>query len=173
MNVSTAIRTKRAVRSFKPLSLPDDVVLAILNAGRRAQSSKNEQSWRFVAIRDKSILMALSECGRWAGHLAGAGLGIAILTPDPAEKFQYMFDAGQSAAYMQLAAWELGVGSCLASIYDDEQARRVLGYPAEWHLRIAISFGYPSLETELVAAPRKGGRQPIEQVVHYDRWAAG
>ncbi len=62
-------------------------------------------------MQDKAILKALSECGTWAGHLAGAALGVAILTPDPTEKFQIMFDAGQAAAYMQLAAWELGVGS--------------------------------------------------------------
>ena len=44
----------------------------------------------------------------------------APLLFDPGEKFQTMFDAGQAAAYMQLAAWELGVGSCLASIYEPE-----------------------------------------------------
>ena len=111
MNVSEAIRTKRATRKFQDKPLPDEVVHAILNAGRRSQSSKNEQAWQFIAIRDRSILKALSECGQWAGHLAGATLGIAILTPEPTAKFQTMFDAGQAAAFMQLAAWELGVGS--------------------------------------------------------------
>ena len=59
-----------------------------------------------------------------------------------------MFDAGQAAAYMQLAAWELGVGSCPASIYEPEKARQMLGFPAELHLRIALSFGYPADEFE-------------------------
>ncbi|MGZ9220988.1 MAG: nitroreductase family protein, partial [Anaerolineales bacterium] len=67
MNVSDAIRTKRAVRKFQDKPLPEDVIHAILNAGRRSQSSKNEQTWQFVAIRDKSILTPLSECGTWAG----------------------------------------------------------------------------------------------------------
>jgi nitroreductase len=122
MNVSEAIRTKRAIRQFQDKPLPDEVVLAVLNAGRRSQSSKNEQGWQFIAIRDKSLLKALSECGQWAGHLAGAALGVAILTPDPTAKFQTMFDAGQAAAFMQLAAWELGVGSVPASIYEYEKA---------------------------------------------------
>ena len=85
MNVSEAIRTKRAIRKFQDKPLPEDVIHAILNAGRRSQSSKNEQAWQFIAIRDKSILGALSKCGTYAGHLAGAALGVAILTPDPAE----------------------------------------------------------------------------------------
>ena len=170
MNISDAIRTKRAVRKFQDKPLPEDVIHAILNAGRRAQSSKNEQGWQFIAIRDKDILKALSETGTYAGHLAGAALGVAILTPDPTGKFQIMFDAGQAAAYMQLLAWELGVGSCLASIYEHEKARQILGFPSEWHLRIAISFGYPADEQKLSAAPKKGGRRTLEEIVHWDTW---
>lgn len=170
MNVSEAIRTKRAIRKFQDKPLPEEAVHAILNAGRRSQTSKNEQGWRFVAIRDKSILKALSECGTWAGHLAGAAMGVAILTPEPTAKFQTMFDAGQAAAFMQLTAWELGVGSVPASIYEAEKAREILGFPPEWHLRIALSFGYPLEEEKLSAPPKKGGRRPLEEVVHWDRW---
>jgi nitroreductase len=170
MNVSEAIRLKRAVRKFKDQALPDEIVHAILNAGRRSQSSKNTQTWQFIAMRDKSILKELSTCGEWAGHLAGAALGVAILTLDPSEKFQIMFDAGQAAAFMQLAAWELGVGSVPASIYEPEKARQILGFPAEWHLRIALSFGYPLDEEKLSAPPKKGGRVTFEDVVHWDRW---
>jgi nitroreductase len=170
MDVSQAIRTKRAIRKFQDKPLPEEVVHEILNAGRRSQSSKNEQPWQFIAIREKSILKALSEFGQWAGHLAGAALGVAILTPEPTAKFQTMFDAGQAAAFMQLAAWELGIGSVPASIYDFEKAREILGFPPEWHLRIALSFGYPLEEQSLTQAPKKGGRRSLEEVVHWDRW---
>jgi nitroreductase len=170
MNVSDAIRMKRAVRKFRAEPLPEDVVRAILNAGRRSQSSKNEQGWQFIAIRDKSTLEALSKTGTYAGHLAGAALGVAIVTPSPEGKFQDLFDAGQAAAYMQLAAWELGVGSCLASIYEPELARQILGFPPEWHLRIALSFGYPADEAKLTSEPKKGGRRSLEEVAHWERW---
>ena len=170
MNVSDVIRTKRAIRKFQDRALPEEVVKAILNAGRRSQSSKNEQGWQFIAIRDKSVLQALSVCGQWAGHLAGAALAVAILTPNPEGKFQTMFDAGQAAAFMQLAAWELGVGSVPASIYEHEKARTILGFPPEWHLRIALSFGYPVDEEKLSAAPKKGGRRSLEDVVHWEKW---
>ena len=170
MNVSEAIRTKRAVRQFQEKPLPQEAVLAILNAGRRAQSAKNSQPWQFIAVQDKQTLTALSQLGVYAGHLAGAALGVAILTPDPTEKFQLMFDAGQAAAYMQLAAWELGVGSCLASIYEPDKARAVLGFPPDLYLRIMLSFGYPLEESLLAAPPKKGGRQPLENLVHWDKW---
>ncbi len=170
MNVSDAIRLKRAVRKFQDKPLPDEVIHAILNSGRRSQSSKNNQAWQFIAIRDKKILKALSQCGEWAGHIAGAALCVAILTPEPTEKFQTMFDAGQAAAFMQLAAWELGVGSCPASIYDFELARQILAFPPEWHLRVALSFGYALEEEKISAAPKKGGRMSLDEVVHWGRW---
>lgn len=170
MNVSEAIRMKRAVRQFKDQPLPEEIIASILNAGRRAQSSKNTQPWSFIVIQDKTTLKALSECGTYAGHLAGAALGVAILTPDPAKRFSIMFDAGQAAAYMQLAAWELGVGSCLATIYEYEPARQLLGYPGEMHLFIAISFGYPVDHAYLTTHPQKGGRRSMEDIVHWDRW---
>ena len=170
MNVTDAIRTKRAVRQFQDKALPEQSVQAILNAGRRSQSSKNTQPWQFIAMRDRAILTALSTCGTYAGHLAGAALGVAILTPQPDEKFQTLFDAGQTAAYMQLAAWELGIGSCLASIYEPEKAREILGFPNEWQLRICISFGYPAQAEQLTAAPKKGGRKALDEMAHWDKW---
>lgn len=170
MNVSSAIRLKRAVRRFREQPLPDEVVQQILNAGRRSQSSKNNQPWQFIAVRDKIILTALSTTGAYAGHLAGAALGVAILIPNPDERFQTLFDAGQAAAYMQLAAWELGVGSCLASIYEPGRAREILGFPPEWQVRICLSFGYPADQSLLSAAPQKGGRKSLAELVHWDKW---
>ncbi|MBC7879384.1 MAG: nitroreductase family protein [Anaerolineales bacterium] len=170
MNVSDAIRLKRAVRKFQDKPLPDEVIYSILNSGRRSQSSKNDQAWRFIAIRDKEILKALSLCGQWAAHIAGAALCVAILTPDPESKFQIMFDAGQAAAFMQLAAWEMGVGSCPASLYEFDKTRAILGYPAEWHLRIALSFGYALDKEKISAPPKKGGRISLGEIVHLDKW---
>lgn len=170
MNISDAIHLKRAVRKFTDQPLPAETIFAILNAGRRAQSSKNTQPWHFIAITDKVILKQLSECGEWAGHLAGAALGVAIVHPDPAERFQILFDIGQAAAYMQLAAWELGVGSCMATIYQGDKARQILGFPPDLHIRFAISFGYPADEAKLTTPPQKGGRKPASEVIHREKW---
>ncbi len=170
MNVSDAIKYKRAVRQFQDKPLPRDVILAILDAGRRSQSSKNTQPWDFIVIQDKVTLKALSNLGTYAGHLAGAALGVAVITPSPEQRFSIMFDAGQAAAYMQLAAWELGIGSCLATIYEPEKARQLLGFPEDLFIRIAISFGYPLKDDQFDSPPVKGGRRSFEEVVHWERW---
>ncbi|MBS3753919.1 MAG: nitroreductase family protein [Anaerolineales bacterium] len=73
------------------------------------------------------------------------------------QRFSIMFDAGQSAAYMQLAAWELGIGSVPATIYKRGKAREILAYLEEKECNIALSFGYPEKEDALTRPPQKGG----------------
>ena len=91
MSVSQAITYKRAVRQFKDIAIPKEVINSILNAGRRSQSSKNTQPWGFIAIQDREKLQALSELGTYAGHLAGAALGVAIITEPPEKKLSILF----------------------------------------------------------------------------------
>ncbi len=172
MEVWEAIRKKRAVRVFKNEPLPDEAVTRILDAGRRSQSSKNTQPWDFIAIRDRDQLKRMATIGHWTGHVAGAALCVAIVVPatQPGEEFEWkhMFDAGQAASYMQLAALEIGVGSCLGTVYRHDEARQILGYSADKTVNIVISFGYPAEQSETPA--KKGGRRPLEEVVHWDRW---
>jgi len=164
MDVIEAIRTQRAVRRFKDEPLPEEAVRTILNAGRRAQSSKNTQPWTFVAIHDRETLRRLSECGTYAGHLAGAALGVALVSSE-----RNGFDLGQAAACMQLAAWDLGIGSCLAAMWEPERAKEILGIPGDQEFRIAISFGFPAEDDQRPSGVRVG-RRPLDEVVQWERW---
>lgn len=169
MDVWEAIRTKRAVRQYTGQPLPDAVVARILDAGRRAQSSKNTQPWDFIAIRDRETLVRLSTTAQWMGHAAGAALNVALIAPAEATTYgHYGFDLGQCAAYMQLAAHELGVGSCIGAVADKAAARALLGYPEDRELLMTISFGYPAPDRP--KGMGRAGRRPLEDVVHWERW---
>jgi nitroreductase len=173
MSAWWAISTKRAVRKFAATSLEPAHLDRILQAGRRAGSSKNLQRWEFVVCRDRGHLEDLSKVGPWAGHLAGAAVGIALVTPDPAAAdapLSVMFDLGQAAENMMLAAWELGIGSVPATVYEHYLARRLLVYPATHHCEYILSFGYPADSAALTRPNRPGGRRPLGEMVHEERW---
>jgi nitroreductase len=173
MSVWRAISTKRAIRKFADTPLEPAQLDRIVRAGRRSGSSKNLQRWEFIVCRDRAHLRELAGVGPWAGHLAGAGVGIALVTPvskgadDP---LSVMFDLGQAAAYMMLAAWELGIGSVPATVYEHDLARRLLGYPETHHCEYILSFGYPADAAELTAPNRPGNRRPLDEIVHDERW---
>ena len=172
-SVETAVARKRAVRQFAERPLEPDVVERIVDGGRHAGSSKNQQRWMFIVCRDRAHLEALGAVGPWAGHVAGAAVAIALVTPDPkapGAPLSILWDLGQAAQNMMLVAWELGVGSVPATVYDHELARRLLGYPADWYCEFLLSFGYPADATDLTRPPARGGRRPLEDVVREERW---
>ena len=168
-----AIRTRRTVRAFQDRPLAEPHLERILRAGRRANSSKNLQRWSFIVCRDREHLRELSTLGPWAGHLAGAAVGIALVTPDPRAPdapLSILFDLGQAADAMMLTAWELGIGSVPATVYEHDLARQLLGYPEGEHCEYLLSFGYPADPTALTRPPKPGGRRPLADLVHQERW---
>jgi nitroreductase len=174
-SVSTwdAIRTKRMIRAFADRPLDPAHLERILDAGRHAGSSKNLQRWEFIVCRDRAHLVELSAVGPWASHLAGAAVAVALVTPDPHRPdapLSILFDLGQAAANMQLAAWELGIGSVPATVYEHDLARRLLGYPADRYCEYFLSFGYPADPAAMTAPPRSGGRHPLADLIHEERW---
>ena len=172
-SVWEAVRTKRAIRRFAERPLEPAHLERILDAGRRSGSSKNLQRWSFIVCRDRAHLLELSKVGAYAGHLAGAAAAIALVTPDPrgpAAPLSILFDLGQAAANMMLVAWELGIGSVPATVYDPDLARSLLGYPAGQHCEYLLSFGYPADPTGLQAPPRAGGRAALGDLVHDEHW---
>lgn len=163
--ISELIRTKRAVRQFESRPVPEDVIRQIVDCGRRAQSSKNTQPWHFIVVRERATLQRLSECGAYAGHISGAAFAVALISEKADGSND--FDLGQAAAYLQLAAWEQGVGSCIATLGEADKAKAVLGVPAERGLRMALSFGYPA---QPPAPPKRGGRRSFDEVVRWEHW---
>jgi nitroreductase len=168
-----AIDSLRVVREFADRPIEPWTLERILHAGRRTASAKNLQRWAFVVCRERDHLAELAAVGPWAGHLAGAAVAIALLTPDPRAEgapLSITWDLGRAAENMVLAAWELGIGSVPATVYDHDLARRLLGHPADWHCEYILSFGYPADPAVLGAPKRAGGRRPLAEIVHEERW---
>jgi len=167
------VATKRAIRQFAARPLDPDHLRWILDAGRRAGSSKNLQRWDFIVCSHRSHLRELSDVGPWAGHLARAAAAVALVTPDPrapGAPLSILFDLGQAAANMMLVAAELGIGSVPATVYEHDLAQRLLGYPGDRHCEYLLSFGYPLDPARLAAPGRPGGRRDLADIVHWERW---
>ena len=172
------MRSMRVVRRFADRPIPDEVLDDVLEVGRWTGSSKNTQPWQVVVVRDRATLEQLSKLGQFAGHLAGARLAL-VLVMDGAGN---AFDCGRLAERFMLAAWAHGVGSCIGSIWPDdntEKAKALLGIPAERWMRHAISLGYPAdgaatrvRGTRMAGALPSIGRKPLRDFVSWERYGA-
>ena len=95
---------------------------------------------------------------------------MALVTPPPSQRKTILFAAGQAAACMQLAAWELGVVSCLGTVWDPGKAAVVLGLPDDREVDLLVAFGYPLPADAEPRRGRKGGRRQLDDVVRRERW---
>jgi len=170
----TVILTCRAVRHFTDQPVPERDLRRILEAGRWTGSAKNVQPWHFLVVRARETLDQLAQCGRYASHLRGAA-AVVVLVTSPGTWVD--FDAGRAAQNMMLAAWSLGLGSCIASLHEADRARGLLKVPKAFQTRIAISFGYPLKDAAqtIEGRPREEilasiGRRPLGELVHWDTW---
>src|SRR5918993_3227075 len=167
----TFLRTLRAVRSFRPDPVPKEVVDDVLEVARWSGSAANEQPWEIVVVRERDTLRSLASVGGYAGHLAGAPLGIVlIMAGERAE--QETYDEGRLAERIMLAAHAHGVGSSIGWFAGSgrDSARELLGIPQGKVVRTAISLGYPDEEARRSRAGRGQARKPLGEIVHEERY---
>jgi len=165
-----AIRSRRDVRSFTDRPLDDDDLDRILEAGRRAPSSRNWQPWDFVVVTDRQQLVELAEVWQSAGHVARSAATIALIAPivEGGKQQVEFFDLGQAAVIMMIAAADLGIGSGHSAVRDQELARRILGFPEDRFCAHLIPLGEPA--DRPLAPLRRPDRRPFDEVVHRGRW---
>ncbi|MGB7340646.1 MAG: nitroreductase family protein [Phototrophicaceae bacterium] len=165
MNVNQAIRSKRAVRMYTEKVIPNDVIQQILDIARWSQSSKNTQPWEFIVVTDQTLLNQLAETGDYTSHVPQSAFTIVLVSDD--SQFWRGFDLGQVAMCLQLAAWELGIGSCPVAFQHSEDAKAILSVPAEKALHAGITFGYPSPQHQTA---KMGGRKSVDDTTHWNKW---
>lgn len=171
MDTHQAIRSRRNVREFEDRGIPSGHLEAILEAARRTPSSQNRQRWDFILVTDRSALQELGGVWRGAGHVARAAAAIALVAPDATEtrdRDSIAYDLGQATMSIMLAAADLGIGSGHAGVFDQDLARRVLGFPADRFCPWIVALGYP--RGGALRAIERPDRRPLDDVVHREHW---
>jgi nitroreductase len=166
------LRTLRAVRSFRSDPVPQEVVDDVLQVARWSGSASNKQPWEILVVRERDTLRSLASLGGYAGHLAGAPLGIVlVMAGERAE--QETYDEGRLAERIMLAAHAHGVGSSIGWLVGSgrDAAKELLGIPQEKVVRTAISLGYPREESCRSRAGRGQARKPLGEIVHEESYA--
>ena len=165
------LRRLRAVRSFRPDPVPQEVVNDILEVARWSGSASNRQPWELVVIQDQETLRSLAEVRGYANHLAGAPLGIVlVMAGERAE--QETYDEGRLSERIMLAALAHGVGSGIGWIVGEgrDAAKEILGIPPERVVRTAISLGYPDEEARRSRTWTGQARKPLAEIIHEERY---
>ena len=164
--------TRRSVRAYKPDAVPEELVQQVLETGRLAPSACNKQPWRFIVVRSETTRRALGAAyAREWFWKAPVVIAVCIL---PKEAWVRSFDGKNYAMvdgalamdHMQLAAAELGLGTCWIGAFDPAAAREILNLPDGVELVGMTPLGFPDVEPN----PRLRSRRPLGETVMKERW---
>jgi len=174
MDTWQAINSIRVVRKFAGRPLAPEHLERILKAATPGRElEERAASGRLSLSRIVVGCVTLLASARTLSISPGPLPRIALVTPDPTRDrhgLSLMWDLGRASQNMVLAAWQLGIGSVPATVFNDDLANRLLGLPAGQHCEFILSFGYPADPLVLTAPNRHGGRRPLAEVVHAEHW---
>ena len=165
------LRKVRQARQYAPDAVPDDVLNELLEIARWTGSSRNTQPWHFIAITDKEQLRKISQLRTPINWVADAPLAIAIVLNGDSQVAE-AYDEGRVTERLMIGAKMLGLGGGIAWFGDAEQeaeGKRILGIPAEKTARSVVVIGYPTSIKDPRPNPAQAGRNPLSEIVSYDR----
>ena len=167
LDLAELLRTRRAVRRFKPGDIPEADVREVLEAARWAPSPANLQPQRFIHVRDRAIKEQLQALAKESKELSSywdpgfkpggkSGLVNDLITPeviavvsDPGKSLTnvhydngFEWAAAMSIYAMWLRAHSLGYGAVFVQHWITEKAKRILNVPLRWTFLGTFTFGH-------------------------------
>lgn len=180
MLLDQIIAKRTSVRSFdvdKPVNSKD--LIAILEAARLAPSACNSQTWRFVAVTNRTTIQNIAReamrpviPNRWIEQAPLVIVGCSKLdvianrigTGVTGIEY-YKIDLGIAMEHMVLKATELGLGSCWIGWFKERTVKEILEIPPNIKVSAMLAIGYPKN-----APSRKRRRKPVEKISYHDKW---
>lgn len=153
-----------AVRSFRSEPIEDEVVEAVLEAGRQSGSSCNAQPWHFIVIRDTATRTEIGARLPQSAYVAEAPVTIVVCVEDN-DGWGGM-DGARAIQSMLLEAWAQGLGSTWTAGPESHHiVNDLLGLPTEIELLGFVPLGYPNH-----GSIRRKRRKPLSSMTHSERF---
>ena len=161
MDVYECLRSRRTVRQFSQGEVSDETLNRILDAARWAPSSRNQQPWHLVVLRNRETLDRIGKVAKTGSFIGDAPLAIAIVME---RADQPSMDAGRALQQMEIMAWSEGLGTCFVTLKAEERnsIKKILRIPDQMELITVLPFGIRSRENKGRGTPRK----PLSEMVH-------
>lgn len=169
--------SRHSIRRYTQQAIAPEDVKLILEAALLAPTSKNSRSWQFVVVEDKDMLDRLALC-KPAGAVPLSRCPLAVVVcGDSTVSDPWVEDASIAAAYMQLQAEDLGLGSCWVQVRgrftaddipSEEYVQQLLGIPETVSVLCIMTFGHKD-EVRKPVDPSK----LFWEKVHIGSWRQG
>ena len=181
MSTSEHARVERLLRARQVREFTDEPLTAaelevLTDVARWSGSSRNNQPWRFIVVRDRAVIERIHEAGApQTRSLRTARQAIAIvLGGDPAD-LENAFDEGRAAERMLIAAGLLGLAAGISWVGPSARpvVSELLGLPPDRFVRAVVAVGHPSEAARRPKSAPGDARLPAAETVFEERWPQG
>jgi nitroreductase len=165
MELFEAIAKRASVRGYNAVDIPEQDLVRIVDAGRRAPSGGNRQPLQFLLIRRPETLKALE---RVQPSFATASAAVGIVA-DPGVSRWWLEDASAAAENMLLAIAALGYASVWVEgtlLKEEKFASQLLGVPSSKRLIILLPIGKAPQETP------QADKKPLDEVLWREKYGS-
>jgi len=170
MDVLQAIVERRSIRQFTHEPIAKETLEKILDAARWAPTASNQQRWRFVVVTSPSVKELIKKFSPGIFAMPSAFIVICVEKAPRARagaEVTYLADCAIAAQNIMLAAYELGIGTCVALSYAKVAVREILNLPENVEALFVITLGYaaenpeppPRLELSQIAFVDEYGKE--------------
>lgn len=143
------VRRRKTCRTFTEEPLSDEEIDLIMEAGKRAPSSRKLDDVRLVSVRDVSMIRRLALCKPSSTTPLETATFAVIVAADPRVCDVWIEDASIATIMIQLEAEDLGLGSCWIQVRlrdsDTDTAEefviREAGLDPEWKVLSIVAIG--------------------------------
>ncbi|MDD1770641.1 MAG: nitroreductase family protein [Methanomassiliicoccales archaeon] len=174
------MKARHSVRTFADQPVEDEKITSALEAARLAPSARNSQPWRYIVVKDRSMLERIADSGRLNSWVKKVPV-LVIACADPKDDATvngmdyFLLDVGISMEHLVLRATELGLGTCWLAGYDEVKVRAALGIPDNVRVVAMTPLGYPTEKPGLRDAltktlARSKNRKSLEEIVRKEKW---
>jgi nitroreductase len=171
MDVLEAIKGRRSIRQYKTDFVSDEMLEKILDAAHWAPSAGNIQPWKFIVIRDKKILELVRKVS--PGYLGEAPLAILVCSDIEKESkeggklgkdYLSIADCSMAVENMVLAAYAMGLGTCIVKSFSEIAIREILEIPEGIQPELLVVIGYPAQKLT------PSDRIPIKEIAYLNKY---
>ena len=165
--VLRALRRTRQIRRFTDEPVAETDIQAILEVCRWTGSSMNTQPWQFIVIRDPAVRSRIAEISKYARHVGGAPVAIAIQMPGGDDTETDAYDEGRVAERILIAAGAMDLGAGIGWAEEPEwpAIANLLTVTPPAFVRTIVSIGHPTEEARHRRTGPGTGRRPLEEFV--------
>lgn len=151
MDVHDAILERRSIKHFLHKEVDPEYIIDILDAGRHAPSAGNQQAWKFILVKQPMNKDKIADACYQQQWMSEAAVQIVVCSMEEEIKRNYgvrgevLYAIQNCAMAMQnmlLKAFELDLGACMISAFDESMMNRALNIPANIRVQGIVCVGY-------------------------------